>query len=1022
MPGWFETTIEITVPSTNPGCQPISITGDLTYKEFDAGGVPIASGPLPGMDITVSYNGTDLGTVQTQAPGGDYTMPADTYIVEAGDQTLKAFFAGSGVYPYAEITTIPPITITYCSSEQELPARFWISKWRVPGDIEADTYGGLLCIDPNGVRTTNQGPVIFLLDDLNFSPGLTEKSGVMRCQINDNATDDTHPEGRVDMELLREGTIWIQDDDEFWVGVQRGPDPGGSEPHGSWDPWGGGDGEGAGRQWLMGGYISKRYYRYGGNGGITAVIIGKDYMDVWKDQIFGTPSIPRNYTEATDIGIIAIQVVDDVNTFQPVGWQYTRHPTYFPGAQSNLTANYPAGAWQMRVEDASNFTFTITTGDPALLTDSNSQEIVRITHIDYVYNDLFFSLATSNAYTTADDAKIIQAEVGIEWKKEFDQEASDNVMVGICDEASYEWRIDYRRRVMLFPRTSAPLAPDIRFTTNIRNLPEIVMGDTTESITHVIVTDATITSIPPDIDAWCTNPDTWPDKTNSPRGYSAASMPAPANPVDNIYADPTLIYDDEVSPALCFQNELAPIFDLNLSIYRDASGEYQYGQLHLDLREWQKLRFRFRHPTRSEPVTGEVASNAPTSSVFKTDLSAVEDYYKDLTLHFTSGALADEISIITAYAQATKQITVSPAFSEAPSVTDDFIIEPGNTYRLQLHTGGEDLMGGEFFNNRYQYEFGKGTQGINVDFIDNNEWTEIELLLPEVDVNGNVTELNSWVAYPAWDRFHGTYVYPDPTDINWVSIYVSCIEDPPGHGPGQDLKADVIAGDQYLMVQYPEYFASSRTSTRKLFLLPNTYILEDAWDSEDVRIRGVGLDSIPSPDNLELDKVIIHPYKLARNARIYVKGGWTICFSQLHFERKLRYEPSAAAPTPPYRYRMMVAKEMENLNEAVARAEGIIVQEEGVMKTVRVFIDGDPRFEAGYSPQLYLNVDPFDNVSMFIDDIQFQLGADLDFKVTLTLGEGDRRTRELNEFSLLDAHDKQLRNLGIGRSKTRVDK
>ncbi len=149
MPGWFETTIKITAPSTNPGCQPISITGDLTYEEFDAGGVLIASGPLIGMDIIVSYNGTDLGTVQTQAPGGDYTMPADTYIVEAGDQTLKAFFAGSGVYPYAEITTIPPITITYCSSEQELPARFWISKWRVPGDIEADTYGGLICIDPN---------------------------------------------------------------------------------------------------------------------------------------------------------------------------------------------------------------------------------------------------------------------------------------------------------------------------------------------------------------------------------------------------------------------------------------------------------------------------------------------------------------------------------------------------------------------------------------------------------------------------------------------------------------------------------------------------------------------------------------------------------------------------------------------------------------------------------------------------------------------------------------------------------
>jgi hypothetical protein len=267
-------------------------------------------------------------------------------------------------------------------------------------------------------------------------------------------------------------------------------------------------------------------------------------------------------------------------------------------------------------------------------------------------------------------------------------------------------------------------------------------------------------------------------------------------------------------------------------------------------------------------------------------------------------------------------------------------------------------------------------------------------------------------------------VPPDPTDINWVSIYVSCIElPPPGHGPGQDLVNNASSGDQYLRVQDPEFFASSRTSTRKLFLLPNTYILEDdSPASEDVRIRGVGLDSIPSPYNLELDKVVINDYYVTDGAKVSVKGGWTICFSQLHFERKLRYEPSATAPTPPYRYRMMIAKEMENLNEAVARAEGIIVQEEGTMKPVRVLIDGDPRFETGYSPRLYLDVDPFDNVSTFIDDIQYQLGADLDFKITLTLGEGDRRVRELTEFSLLDAHDRQLRNLGLGRSKTRVNK
>ncbi|MCW3989202.1 MAG: Ig-like domain-containing protein [Candidatus Bathyarchaeota archaeon] len=919
-------------PSSLPACQELSPlpNGVLINNDPDDPGF---GDPLPGQLITVTYNGTALGTDTTDILGAYSITPA--YILEAGTFSITASFAGDATYDASSTST--PITIQYCEGDADLAARLWISKWRVPVDIEADTYGGLLCIDPNGLRSTNAGPVIFVLDDLNLSPGLTEKSGVMRCLVNDNATDDTHPEGRVDMELLMEGTIWIQDNDEFWVGVQRGPDPGGNEPHGSWDPTGGGDGEGAGRQWLMGGYISKRYYRYGAGGDITAVIIGKDYMDVWKDQIFGTPSIPRNYTEATDLSRIAGDILDDVNTFQPLGWRYSAHPTYFP-AIALLTSDCNYWATICTVADNSPFT----TGPAFIWDDVSPGETVTIvsflfeTDIDFMGSPIQQILG----YDVANNAKITQS-IGVEWKKEFDQEASNNVMVDICDEASYEWRIDYQKRLMLYPRNSAPLAPAIRFTSNIRNLPEIVMGDTTESITHVIVTDATVSSIPPDVDAWCTNPDTWPDLTNNPRGYSAASMPSPANPADNIYADSTLIFDDEVAPALCFQNEVVPQFNLQLSIYRDSSGEYQYSQLHLDLREWQRLKFRFRHPTR----TGS-----------------------------------------------------------------------GNTYRLQLHTGGEDLAGGEFFNNRYQYEFGQGTQA--VDTIDSDEWTEIELLLPEVDVDGNVTELNGWTAYSAWDVIHGVWVPPDPTDINWVSIFVSCNESNPGSGPGQSLLANVPAGDQYLRVANPLYFASG--STRKLFLIPNTYTLEDAGNSEEVRIRGVSLDSTPSPDNLELDKAVINNYTIAAGATVSVKGGWTICFSQFHFERKLRYEPSPAAPTPPYRYRMMIAKEMENLNEAVARADGIIVQEEGIMKTVRLLIDGDPRFEAGYSPKLYLDVDPYDNVLMFIDDIQCELGADLDFKITLTLGEGNRRVRELTEFSLLDAHDRQLRNLGLGRSKTSV--
>lgn len=79
--------------------------------------------------------------------------------------------------------------------------------------------------------------------------------------------------------------------------------------------------------------------------------------------------------------------------------------------------------------------------------------------------------------------------------------------------------------------------------------------------------------------------------------------------------------------------------------------------------------------TEKADVTGAVIANAPTSTVFKTDLTeATDDYYKDMQLRFTSG-LVGETSIITAYVGSSKQITVSPAFSVAPSVTDAFIIE-----------------------------------------------------------------------------------------------------------------------------------------------------------------------------------------------------------------------------------------------------------------------------------------------------------------------------------------------------------
>lgn len=75
--------------------------------------------------------------------------------------------------------------------------------------------------------------------------------------------------------------------------------------------------------------------------------------------------------------------------------------------------------------------------------------------------------------------------------------------------------------------------------------------------------------------------------------------------------------------------------------------------------------------------TGAVVANAPTDTIFKTDLSsAVNDYYNGMTLRFTSGARADEMRVILDYDGASKEITLASALSGAPSVTDTLIVEP----------------------------------------------------------------------------------------------------------------------------------------------------------------------------------------------------------------------------------------------------------------------------------------------------------------------------------------------------------
>lgn len=70
-----------------------------------------------------------------------------------------------------------------------------------------------------------------------------------------------------------------------------------------------------------------------------------------------------------------------------------------------------------------------------------------------------------------------------------------------------------------------------------------------------------------------------------------------------------------------------------------------------------------------------VNGGVPTTTSFITGLSSsVTDAYKDGTIQFASGALRGEASRITAYNGSTKAVTVSPAFSAAPTDQDTFFI------------------------------------------------------------------------------------------------------------------------------------------------------------------------------------------------------------------------------------------------------------------------------------------------------------------------------------------------------------
>lgn len=78
--------------------------------------------------------------------------------------------------------------------------------------------------------------------------------------------------------------------------------------------------------------------------------------------------------------------------------------------------------------------------------------------------------------------------------------------------------------------------------------------------------------------------------------------------------------------------------------------------------------------TAGAPSASVVADGGNTATTFKSDRTeATTDYWKDALVLFTSGTLAGQVKKVSAYNGTTKFVTVSAAFTGAPSAADRFV-------------------------------------------------------------------------------------------------------------------------------------------------------------------------------------------------------------------------------------------------------------------------------------------------------------------------------------------------------------
>lgn len=1095
----FTTSITIIAPATGQACQPITpVTTGVLWD--DTNGLPVV-----GETVHLRYNGTALGSDVTGA-AGDYSIPS-FYILVPGPWTLTIEWLGDGVYDPCSNTS--PITISICSGNEdllgtfiirqsasvELLAELFVTHYRTPEQIDSDCWGAVLCIDPNGLRETHKGPIYYLLDSCVLRTGLTEKAGGFAATINDNKTsiDLNGDQKRIyDMTLFEADTVYIRDNDEFWLGVQEGP---------SSSDWVSGVG---GRYWFMGGWISKRYYTYDKQTRIIANIEGKCYMDLWKENYFGTSDLPRNYDEVVDYLQVVMDVLHDMNEAQGSSWEFRSHPENFP--VSSLTADVAFGGTAITVISTTPFEL-----GNAFIWDSENYagETVVITSIPSATQLTIAGPGIVNAvgYSVDENAGIVMSSelTGVPLLKSFSNNPMFSVMRDACERADHEWKITAyptgatpaaRRVLEFYPRDSAPTAgnPYITYGNNIRQLPSIMAGDVTNLLTNALVTGKPST-FPEDITEWI-NTGAWPDKANRNRYYSQISTPYPPNSYSQAFADATLVFDDELFAGLNLQKDNDPIFNIYLSLFAETS-EISVATLNMDLRNWRRLKFRFKHATAESPTitltvvnylslvgsTITILSCSLTGPTEVTHLVEGTDWDAVTSNNQTAINIRDAIlasgNVLPVVAGPVVTVNALGASwlinIDSTSIAADLIIDTSdvNIYRIKLHTYNPTYASvTNLWNQAFYYDFGTGVKQSSTvfndpvtsthDIIRTRDWGELDILLPDVNPDGTIGDgslaaltndeyMHGWRPVFLSGLPHSPDTTADPTDIDFLGMYVQCQERGPGglvtDAPGtyvRDLSGTnktfvatlpivgaTVIGDRFLNVTNAYRMAGDyipgtgpAPTEDRIFRAPYPkYVIWKAFDQwEEVEIAAIaGVGSLfPGGHNVRL----VDPLEQAYTAPVEIlcRGGWNISFSQFHFIMgSIDKEPSLPANlADPKRFRLISSDDVEYLVDVEGLADQTLL-DSAAYQAVKVTLDGDPRHRIGL--RMIPMLDPnrsaaglptsFHDIYMVVDVAEHHIVA-CDFFSTLLLGTLATRGKERILASLSGESETKLARTSYG--------